>query len=128
MTFRRDLLWLDALVVACGVSSACLGFFVWGMFYMQDLWDVSRFVALLVGGLCAAIAAVAAGERLRRAHKVIAASGAGAVMIGLTWLLLSAHVLVFLYCNTGAVRTASTAVVRRVLTYGMATDLPVPGP
>ena len=128
MKRRRDLVLLDALVAGCGVSFACLGFFVWGMFFMQDYWDASRFVACLIGGLVAAIVSVVVSERLRRAQKAIASSGLGRTAAGAAWLLLGAQIFVFLYCNTGMVRSATTVVIRRAVTYGMASDLPLPSP
>ena len=124
----RDLLLLDAIVAGCGVSSACLGFFWWGMRFMQDYWDASRFVACLIGGLVAAVVSVVVSERLRRAHKAIASSGLGRTVAGAAWLLLGVQIFVFLYCTTGPVRSAVTVVVRRAVTYGMATDLPLPSP
>ena len=127
MKSRKDVL-LAVAIGGCAVSGACLYYFAWGMFYMQDLWDVSRYVLYLVGGLVAAIAAMVAGETLRRSHKALASGLLGGTAIGLARLLLVIQVGVFLYCNAGPVRTVAAAIVRRAATYGMARDLPLPTP
>ena len=128
MKRSRDLVLLDTLVACCGVSSACLVLFVSGMLFRQDYWDVSRFVACLIGGLVAAIVSVVVSERFRRAHQAIASSGLGRTVVGAAWLLLGVQIFVFLYCSNGPVRSATTAVVRRAVTYGMSSDLPLPSP
>lgn len=124
---RSDLS-IVVIVVGCLVSGLCLWYFVWGMLFMQDLWDVSLYVAYLVGGLVAAIAATVASEMLRRSHKEVASGPYGATLVSTARVMLAIQVLAFLYCNAGPVRTVSTAVVRRLATYGMARDLPPPPP
>lgn len=125
---RRSEGLLVAIVAGCGVSGWCLSYFGWGMFNMQDLWDVSRFAAFLVGGLLSALAATVAGEMLRRSHKEVSSGYAGGTVIGAARLMLAIQVCVFLYCNAGPVRTVANAAVRLLVTYGMARDLPLPPP
>ena len=128
MLRRRNDAWLAGVVAGSAVSGVCLWYFGWGMFYMQDLWDVSGYVGYLVGGLLAALAATIAGEMFRRSDKERSSGFAGGTAIGAARLMLALQVCVFLYCNAGPARTVANATVRRLATYGMARDLPAPPP
>lgn len=124
---RSDVL-LAILVVGCAISGLCLYYFGWGMFFMQDLWDVSLYVRYLVGGLAAAIAAFVASELLRRRFKETASGASGSTLLFVARAMLVVQVLVFLYCNVGLTRTVWVSIIRRAATYGMARDLPPPPP
>ena len=112
---------IAALVV---LSIWCLKVFIQGMLFYQDLWDVSRYVALLVGSLAAAAAAAAVAEKLRRSGPD--PTGVHGTLSGFSRFLLGLVVVGFLYCNVGPVRGIWHTAMRRFYTMGMARDLPPP--
>lgn len=125
---QRDRL-LGVAVLGIAVSAICLWYFAWGMLFMQDLWEAPAYVRWLVGGLFAALVAVAAGEMLRRTDKEVATRFVGPVAIAGARVMLVIQVVAFLYSNNvGPVRGIAAAAVRIVVTYGMARDLPHPPP
>lgn len=121
---------LFAVSVLAGVLSViCLWYFSWGMLFKQDLWEAPAYVRWLVGGLLAAVVAVAAGETLRRTDEKSVETFAGTTAVAAARVLLVIQVAVFLYSNNvGPVRWIAAAAVRTVVTYGMARDLPPPPP
>ena len=110
------------------LSAGCLYYLALGLALqpsLQGYWDVSRFLAYLLGGLVSSAASVAAAEWLRRRDPKILEGTAPALLVFSARVLLAVQVFALLYCNVGAVRSLSLTVVRTFVTWGMARDLPV---
>ena len=91
----------------------------------QDMWGAGDFVRLLLLGLAAAVAAVAAGEVLRRIDKRYE-QGLGSTFVFFARAMLVTQIIALLFCNFGPVRALFYTGGRVLTTYGMARDLPEP--
>lgn len=118
---------VSGIAAGTAISGFCLYHLVLGLALqpsLQGYWDVSRFLAYLLGGLLSALAAVASGEVLRRRDRALLEGTAPALLVFSARVMLGVQVFALLYCNVGAVRSLSITVVRTVVTFGMARDLP----
>ena len=116
-----------AVLAGVAVSAWNLKSFIEGMMTMQDLWNGSDYVRLLLQGLVAAGAGVAAAEALRRVDKNYK-DGLGTTFVFIARAMLVIQVFALLYCNSGPVRGIVYTIFRVLATYGMARDLPEPPP
>ena len=125
--------------VACvlGIAGAilCLRLLVWAVQMRLDLWDVSAFVGLLLGGLALSGLAAFAALRIRRDTEKVKLAATSerlwffwAALDFASTALLLVFVLGLVYTQSGLVRTAWHGAGRRYLSIGMARDLPGPPP